>query len=74
MSPGQVAYEAYCGTTGWRSLVSGAELPNWENLKDEIKIAWEVAGNAVLEMRIKDRTVDEVARKAFEEHVEGGRS
>ena len=72
-SPGQVAYEAYCGVTGWKSAVSGADLPQWENVKDGIKIAWEVAADAVLKLHLKDRTVDEAARQSFEDHVEGGR-
>lgn len=38
--PGQLAYEAYCGYTGWKSLVSGAPLPQWEAVRYEIKNAW----------------------------------
>lgn len=48
---GQVAYEAYCGTTGWKSLVSGADLPQWEALKPEIRAAWEAAAEAVIRCR-----------------------
>lgn len=44
---GQVAYEAYCGTTNWKSLVSGADLPQWDATKLEIQEAWEHAGAAV---------------------------
>lgn len=44
---GRVAYEAYCGNTGWKSLVSGAALPQWDDLKPEIRAAWEVAAEAV---------------------------
>ena len=29
---GQVAYEAYCGKTDWKSLISGAPLPQWEEV------------------------------------------
>ena len=45
---GQVCYEAYCGNTGWKSLVSGAILPEWNALNDRIKEAWEAAAHAVL--------------------------
>jgi hypothetical protein len=44
---GQTAYEAYCGATNWKSLVSGAELPQWADTKPEIQLAWETAGAAV---------------------------
>lgn len=44
---GQVAYEAYCAKTGWKSLVSGADLPQWAELKSEIRDAWGDAAEAV---------------------------
>jgi hypothetical protein len=40
---GREAYEAYCRHTGWKSLATGAELPQWTVLKDEIKQAWMVS-------------------------------
>ncbi len=49
---GQIAYEAYCNHTGWKSLVSGAPLPVWKDLDKTIKIAWEVAGKAANEVQI----------------------
>jgi hypothetical protein len=47
-TPGQTAYEGYCEHTGWKSLISGAQLPEWEKLKKEIQEAWEKAAQAVL--------------------------
>lgn len=44
---GKVAYDAYCESTGGVSLISGAKLPGWDELKTEIKTAWEAAANAV---------------------------
>lgn len=44
---GKIAYEAYCAKTNWKSLVSGADLPQWGALKPEIKDAWEAAAIAV---------------------------
>jgi len=44
---GQIAYEGYCETTGWKSLVSGAVLPQWEDVNNSIKEAWEAAAKAV---------------------------
>lgn len=46
-SLGQVAYEAYCADTDWKSLVSGAQLPEWSALNPRIRQAWEVAARAV---------------------------
>lgn len=43
---GQVAYEAYAGSTGWKSLVSGAPLPQWEAQAEPIRAAWEAAATA----------------------------
>lgn len=48
-TPGQLAYEAYCETTGWKSAVSGAPLPQWTEVKPEIVKAWE---NAALATRM----------------------
>ena len=45
---GQLAYEAYCKQTDNKSLVSGAELPAWVDLKLEIQDAWIAAADAVL--------------------------
>jgi hypothetical protein len=46
-SLGQIAYEAYCASTGGKSLISGDQLPGWDGLKPEIRTAWEAAGEAV---------------------------
>lgn len=46
-SLGQVAFEAYAKNTSGRSLVSGAQLPVWDQLKPDIRQAWEVAAAAV---------------------------
>ena len=50
---GQIAYEAYCETSDNKSLVSGASLPNWDNLKIEIQHAWVEAAAAVIDARSK---------------------
>ena len=36
----QKAYEHYCEFTNWKSLVSGASLPQWVDLKEPIRKAW----------------------------------
>lgn len=45
---GQICYEAYCKHTNWKSLISGADLPQWKDLKKEIQEAWHSAAHAVL--------------------------
>lgn len=47
-SYGRRAYEAYLTYAHGRSLVSGAVLPTWEDLDDEIKGAWVATASAVL--------------------------
>lgn len=44
---GKIAYDAYCEQTNWKSLVSGADLPQWDALKPEIQEAWEASARAV---------------------------
>lgn len=46
-SYGQIAYEAYCNHTDWKSLATGQSLPQWEGLKPEIREAWEVSSGAL---------------------------
>lgn len=50
-SLGQIAYEAYCETTGWKSAVSGAPLPQWTEQAPKISEAWEAAARAVASVR-----------------------
>lgn len=46
---GEIAYNAYCNQSGWKSLASGADLPPFAATKPEIQAAWEVAAQAVLD-------------------------
>lgn len=47
-TPGEVAYNAYCNKSNWKSLVSGQPLPPFKETKKEIQEAWEAAAEAVL--------------------------
>lgn len=47
-NPAQIAYEAYCEQTGWKSLVTGADLPRYEDLNPEIQTAWNKAALAIV--------------------------
>ena len=44
---GRIAYAAYVADAGGKSLVSGATLPEWEELKAPIRSAWIAAARAV---------------------------
>lgn len=47
-SLGEVAYNAYCASTDWKSAYSGAPLPPFDQQKPEVILAWEAAGSAAL--------------------------
>ena len=49
---GQYAYEAYCAHTDKKSLVTGDDLPKWDNLSTNIQDAWNAAGNAIIEVAL----------------------
>ena len=46
---GQVAYEAYCEKTEWKSRFNGDALPEWKDQDPEIRGCWEAAAQAVAE-------------------------
>lgn len=45
---GAVAYEGYIKRSKGVSLISGDTLPEWADLKPEIREAWREAANAVI--------------------------
>jgi hypothetical protein len=49
-TPGQIAYEAYCRYSDGKSLISGAILPAWDVLSENIRCAWQAAALAVQEI------------------------
>jgi hypothetical protein len=51
---GQLAYDAYCESTGGKSLVSGEPLPPWNSLNGKIKKAWDAAAWAVARQCLGD--------------------
>lgn len=44
---GEIAYKGYCYSSNYKSLISGQQLPSWENLPDNIKEAWNAAAAEV---------------------------
>lgn len=51
----QVAYDAYCQTTDWKSAVTGAPLPAFALTSPLVKQAWSSAAKAVT-----DKVLDSV--------------
>jgi hypothetical protein len=47
-SLGEIAYNAYCESVGYKS-VQGETLPNWEDQSEHLQAAWERAAEAVAE-------------------------
>ena len=43
----QVGYEGYCAFTDNKSLVSGAQLPPWSELRPAIQDAWGASAEAM---------------------------
>ena len=44
---GEIAYNAYRKHSDGKSLVSGAPIPPWRYVADDIRAAWNAAGAAV---------------------------
>lgn len=49
------AYNAYCETTGWKSLYTGANLPPFMELKQETKNAWSASAKKLKEIIEKSK-------------------
>ena len=45
---GQVAYEAYCEHRKWKGF-NGDPLPQWPEVRQDIKLGWQRAAQAVLD-------------------------
>lgn len=58
---GKEAYEAYCRHTGWKSLATGADLPQWPALKDEIRQAWMVTAAWIIGRTMRLNGLDYLA-------------
>ena len=47
-SYGEAAYNGYKESTGGKSLISSDELPEWAELAEEVKTAWNEAAESVI--------------------------
>lgn len=48
VSPGRAAYEAYVIASDGKSLISGAPLPAWYDLRPDIREAWRAAADGAI--------------------------
>ena len=53
-SYGQIAYERYCEIQGWKSY-HGEDLPQWADLREDIRKAWGHAALAAVDSYIDSR-------------------
>ena len=44
---GRIAYEAYCESTGWKSAITGADLPAFQDTPQSVQTGWIAAAQAV---------------------------
>lgn len=51
---GKTAYEAYAANTGWKSAISGATLPPWDQQNVLIQESWFAAAHAILEKNVRN--------------------
>lgn len=45
----QILYEAYCEKAEWKSAVSGAPLPQWEQCSEAVRRCWWATAEAAME-------------------------
>ena len=43
----EIAYNAYCEKTDWKSAVTGVQLPKWPEVRPEVKEAWKAVADEV---------------------------
>ncbi len=56
----QKAYESYCAYTEWKSVVTGDDLPQWEELPNKVKFAWLAAMTGAIESMVRIASEDEL--------------
>jgi hypothetical protein len=66
---GELAYNAYVEDSGGRSLISGVQLPAFDELPAPVMKAWCAAGVAIALYQTKK--LEDSARKAVEEEPPG---
>jgi hypothetical protein len=57
MKVAQKGYESYCRYTGNKSVVTGDDLPAWNDLPGEVNNAWCAAADEIIDLLAKQRLV-----------------
>jgi len=64
----QAMYEGYCRHTNWKSLATGADLPQWEGLRPDIKAAWEASAKHIA----RDQSLNYLALRCHADSAAAG--
>lgn len=64
LSLGNIAYNAYCESTNWKSVYTGADLPQYDQQRPEVIQAWESSALAVAATICSTKSVNDVAKVA----------
>ena len=64
LSLGNIAYNAYCESTNWKSVYTGADLPQYDQQRPEVIQAWENSALAVAATICSTKSVNDVAKVA----------
>ena len=54
---GKIAYDAYCEVTDWKSAITGAPLPAFEETPALVQAAWRIAAKAVAATVIYEKKI-----------------
>jgi len=63
---GQVGYEAYSIHTGGKTF-DGRDMPLWDELPDDTKLAWGAAATAIAEYKLGELKLAEVKKRLQDE-------
>lgn len=59
LSLGNIAYNAYCESTNWKSVYTGADLPQYDQQRPEVIQAWENSALAIASTLCSTKSVVE---------------
>lgn len=64
LSLGNIAYNAYCASTNWKSVYTGADLPQYDQQRPEVIQAWENSALAVAATICSAKVAEDQAESA----------
>lgn len=65
LSLGNIAYNAYCESTDWKSVYTGAALPQYDQQRPEVIQAWENSALAVAATICSAKVAEDQAETAL---------